>query len=458
MTKEEVRAYLAGKADWFNSLSDAIWEVPETAFEEKKSAEILCKALEEAGFAVERGAAGIETAFIGRFGKGKPVIGFLGEFDALSGLSQEAGIAEKKPIVENGPGHGCGHNLLGVGCLEAAMGLKKYLEETGREGTVIYYGCPAEEGGSGKTFMAREGCFDGLDAAIAWHPGDNCGAVNAGMLANCQVYFHYKGISSHAGLSPHLGRSALDAVELLNVGVQFLREHVPTTVRMHYAITNAGGFSPNVVQPKADVLYLLRAPDNEVLADVYARVKRIAQGAAMMTDTEVEVDFVKACSNVIPNDVLGFIGADNLREVPAAEFTEEEMAFFAAVSASTGHGNPEQPVKEEVRQYFHTDNVIGASSDVGDVSWIAPTVSLETPTWPVGTAPHSWQAVAVGKSALAHKSTMKAAAAMTGVAIDLIEQPELLEKAKAELKEKLHGMTYTCPIPAGVRPRIISNK
>ena len=458
MDKQAIFSFIAQQEAYLSGLSDAIWDAAETAFQETVSAEILCKALKENGFTVQRDAADIRTAFIGTYGHGKPVIGFLGEFDALSGLSQVANAETRCPIQEGANGHGCGHNLLGVGCLAAAIGLKKYLEESGREGTVIYYGCPAEEGGSGKAFMAREGCFDDLDAAIAWHPGSTFGASGAGMLGNCQVYFHFTGISAHAGISPHLGRSALDAVELMNIGVQFLREHVPTTVRMHYAITNSGGFSPNVVQPKADVLYLLRAPDNEILADVYQRVQRIARGAAMMTDTEVEVDFVKACSNVVPNDTLGYAAVDNLRQIPLPELPEADLKFYSRISATNRGGNADAPVDLSVPDYVPTDKIFGASSDVGDVSWVVPTVSIGAPAWPVGTDAHSWQAVSVGKNPIAHKAMLSAGQAMAGLAIDMMEDPDLLAKAKAEHTARLKGRKYECPIPKGVKPRIISNK
>lgn len=457
MGKKEVYAYLAAQQDLFARLSDQIWDHPETAFKEVTSAELLCKALEDAGFEVKRGVADIETAFIGVFGHGKPVIGFLAEYDALSGLSQVACCTEKNPLIPGANGHGCGHNLLGVGCLIGAMGAKKYLEETGKEGTVVFYGCPAEEGGSGKTFMARDGVFDGLDVAIAWHPGDNYGPSSSdSMLANCQMYFRYKGVSSHAAQSPELGRSALDAVELLNVGIQFLREHVPTTVRMHYAITNTGGFSPNVVQSDAEVLYLLRAPDNDTLADVYARVQRIAKGAALMTDTELEIDFVKACSNVVPNDTLGYVAIENLHTLDPIEYTAEELEFASKISATIKGGNPESPMDTNIPEFKLSNKVINASSDLGDVSWLAPTAVVCAPTWPIGTPAHSWQAVSIGKSGIAHKGMLASGQAMTGVAIDLIENPELLKAAKAEHSKRLSGKKYVCPIPAGVKPRVIS--
>lgn len=458
MEKKEVFGFLDGYADVFNAVSDSIWDHPETCYTEKESAAILVKALKDFGFNVEENVADIETAFIGRWGHGKPVIGFLGEFDALPGLSQEAGCTEKKPIEPGGNGHGCGHNLLGVGCLEAAVGLKRYLEKTGKEGTVLFCGCPAEEGGSGKAFMARDGVFDELDIAISWHPGPSYGVPSDATLANCQLYFRYKGRSSHAGLSPELGRSALDAVTLMNVGIQFLREHVPTTVRMHYAVTDTGGFSPSVVQANAEALYLLRAPDNTILAEIRARVEDIARGAALMTGTELEIDFVKACSNILPNDVLGYAAAGALREVPKPVYSDEDIAFYSKISASCPGGNADAPLSRQEAEYAPTDRISGVSSDVGDVSYVVPTVSFATPVWPIGTDAHSWQAVAVGKSSIAHSETMVAGKAMVGLAIDLIENPELIEKAKEEHYRRLNGEKFVSPIPKGVKPRIIGQK
>ncbi len=458
MTKQELFDYIAGQEEFLNKVSDSVWDNPETCYSEKISSEIICKALEEQGFQVERDVADIPTAFTGTFGHGKPVIGFLGEFDALSGLSQVAGATEKIAVHPGGNGHGCGHNLLGTGCLAAAIGLKKYLEENGKEGTIIFYGCPAEEGGGGKTFMAREGCFDHLDAAIAWHPGDAYGSSAGSTLANCQIYFRYKGISSHAGISPHLGRSALDAVTLFNVGIQFLREHVLPSVRMHYAVTDTGGFSPNVVQPTAEVLVLLRAEDNATVADVRSRVEDIARGAALMTGTELEIDFVKATSNTVPNHVLGRDAVENLKLLKLPEFSKEDVEFYSKISATNKNGNPGHPIADTIPDFKPVEIVFPASSDVGDVSWIVPTVSLSAPTWPVGTAAHSWQAVAVGKSTPAHKATLMVGEAMAGVAVDLIEQPELLEQAKEELNRRLKGSKYECPIPKGVVPRALSMK
>jgi len=461
------------------ALSNAIWEVPETAFLETESTRLQLEALEKLGFEVEKDLAGIPTAFSGRWGSGKPVIGILGEFDALSGLSQKANVAIKEPITAGGNGHGCGHNLLGAGSIAAAYAIKEYLKESGKSGTVIYYGCPGEEGGSGKAFMARDGIFDELDFALSWHPQDVNGAWYESTLANYQVNYKFSGVSSHAAAAPHMGRSALDAVELMNVGVQFLREHVTPDVRMHYAITNSGGFSPNVVQSKAEVLYLLRANVTPAVQEIYERVNDIARGAALMTGTTVEIEFIKACSNIVINDVVADVLHNNMVEVGCPEYTEEELKFAADIRESLDKKtNPidklapklrpdeaewirEQsiePVPNFVFPRVYGNYVMAGSSDVGDVSWVCPTGQVMTATWPSGVPAHSWQATAVGKSSFAHKAMIYASKAMAGAAIDMIEDPELIAKAKAEQVKRLGDGPFVSPIPKDVRPAAIGMK
>lgn len=328
-TKQQALDSINAKREYLGSLSDQIWDNPETLFEEFKSAEILCTALEQAGFQVERNLANIATAFSGKWGSGHPVIGFLGKFDALPNLSQEANAAVKKPVVKGGAGHGCGHNLLGVGTLGAAMAVRQYLLENQLPGTVIFFGCPGEEGGSGKTFMARAGVFDDVDCALAWHPGAINGTDLNSSTANYQAIYRFHGISAHAGIVTQNGCSALDALELMNTGVQYLREHVPPDVKIHYAITNAGGSAPNVVQAEAEAVYQLRGKDLQTVRQTYERVNKVAQGAATMTETEVEIEFVKGCSNTIPNLPLAELICKNLAEVEKPHFSEEDFAFAA---------------------------------------------------------------------------------------------------------------------------------
>lgn len=477
ISKKEALQAIEREREMICAASDAVWDHPETAFQEFKSTEILCELLEKEGFSVERNLAGIQTAFSGRFGHGKPVVGILGEFDALSGLSQESESIEKVPVCEGEPGHGCGHNLLGAGSVAAAIAVKEYLEKNGKEGTVVFFGCPGEEGGSGKAFMAKGGAFSGLDAAITWHPGDLTRADTGSSLANYQVAYKFYGTSAHAGGAPHLGRSALDALELMNMGVQFLREHVVPEARIHYAITNTGGYSPNVVQPYAEVLYLIRAPKNKQVEEIYRRVNKIAEGAAHMTETRVEIDFVKGCSNLVSNKVIAKKLWENLTELGAPEYTKEEMELAQAIHDSVGESCYEsiekvakacdKETKKEVLAHkgeamyrfvapFDPVGIMSfGSTDVGDVSWNCPTAQAYVATWAAGTPGHSWQVVSQGKSGLAHKGLIYAAKAMAGAAVDMIEDPEIIKEAWAEMEETLEGDTYHCPIPDGCKPRAI---
>ena len=287
----QIRELVEAKREKFARVSDEVWAVPELYFHETKSAAILIKALKEEGFEVQEGVDGIPTAFIGTWGSGKPVIGILGEFDALPSLSQEAGCWEHKEIVKGGPGHGCGHNALGAGAMAAAVAAKDYMEKNGLSGTIRYYGCPAEEAGWGKMFLARDGYFDDLDACYTWHPGVGNMVQGTSSLANMCAFFTFKGRTSHAAASPHLGRSALDACELMNVGVNYLREHVIPEARIHYAYQDVGGAAPNVVQDHAQLKYFIRAPKITQVKEIGERVKDIARGAALMTGTEVDIYF-----------------------------------------------------------------------------------------------------------------------------------------------------------------------
>ncbi len=467
------------KKDKLITLADSIWDCPETAFTEFNSVELLCNALESEGFTVEKGVGGVPTAFTGSFGSGKPVIGILGEFDALSGLSQASAVAEKQPLVPGANGHGCGHHLLGTAGVAAAIAIKDYLETTGRQGTVVFFGCPGEEGGSGKAFMAREGVFDSLDCALSWHPDATTNAWSGSTLANVQVSYKFKGVAAHAAAVPHLGRSALDAVELMNVGVNYLREHVIPEARMHYAVTNTGGFSPNVVQAEAEVLYLIRAPKNAQVQEIYKRINKIAQGASLMTETELEIDFIKACSNIIPNNVLEKLFDETLREIPHPEYTQDEIELakkFRDTSPNKGGtaGSYAEKVSgadnkkemlaladkaliDRVMPYIPSEAAMPGSSDVGDVSWVCPTAQINVACYAADTPGHSWQLVAQGKLGPAHKGILYAGKVMAAAAVKLMENPQLIEKAKEEHKMRV-GDGYICPIPQGVQPRAIAPK
>ena len=446
------------KKDFLDGLADSVWENPELAFTEFVSSEILAKSLEEEGFSVVRGLAGIKTAFSGRFGTGSPVIGILGEFDALSGLGQVAGVCEQTPDG-HGAGHGCGHNLLGVGSLGAALAVKRFLEESGRPGTVIYFGCPGEGGGSGKAFMARDGVFDELDAALCWHPDWKCEVINARQLANYQVLYKFDGKAAHAGQAPQDGRSALDAVELMNIGVNFLREHVSTDARMHYAITDAGGISPNVVQPHAEVLYLIRSPENAQVAQLFERVNAIADGAALMTGTTASRDFIKACSNVVLNETIQRDMQRIMEEVAPPQPSEESIAFAReltqAALADATDADPEHPLHWELLPYPAEIQEYG-STDVGDVSWVCPTAQIHTATWAAGSPAHSWQVVTQGRTDYAYDMMRYASKIMGAEAVELICNAELLAAAKEEHAQKVGPAGYVPPIPKDVKPRALS--
>jgi aminobenzoyl-glutamate utilization protein B len=468
----KIEEVIEAKRDTFIDISDRIWEYAETRFEEYQSAELLCQALEQEGFSVEREVGGIKTAFIGSFGSGKPVIGILGEYDALSGLSQHKNSSQKEPLLERGNGHGCGHNLFGSSVLAAVVAVKEYMEEHNIPGTIRYYGCPGEEGGSGKTFMVREGLFDDVDCSLTWHPGSFAGMFSATTLANYQIFFKFKGIASHAAASPHLGRSALDAVELMNVGVNYLREHIIPEARIHYSIVNAGGLSPNVVQPEAEVLYLIRAPQMEDVKEIYERVYNIARGAALMTETELEIEFDKACSNYIPNNAIGAVMHQNLQRIALPKYDSTEKEFAAEMMQQITAADLKSTVAEVKRQYgvsvskeikescflnqvlpFKESNeILFGSTDVGDVSWITPTAQFWGPCFVFATPAHSWQLVSQGATSIAHKGMLHSGKVLAGTAIDLFMNPSVIEQAKVELQQKTEGVPYECPIAKSVKP------
>ena len=325
MTAEKQSALqtIEEKRDLITGIADKIWEFAELSLQEFKSAAAYCEALEKEGFEVERGTCNIETAFAASYGHGRPYIGILAEYDALSGLSQEAGLLERKEIQEGGNGHGCGHNLLGAGAFAAALGVKAYLEKNEMEGTVILYGCPGEEGGAAKAFMARDGLWKKLDAALTWHPED-VNEVATGSSNSCiQTQYKFTGTASHAAGAPEMGRSALDAVELMNIGVQFLREHMSSKARIHYAITDAGGCSPNVVQPKASVLYMVRSNHVAEAVELQKRVDKIAKGAALMTETTFEKKFIDGLADTVSNFALERVLYKNFEELGVPQYTEE---------------------------------------------------------------------------------------------------------------------------------------
>lgn len=476
MTKEKETAIAAieEKKDKITHIADRIWEYAELSLQEVKSADLYCRELEEEGFQVEKGICNIDTAFSASYGNGRPVIGILAEYDALSGLSQKAGSLTREELALGGCGHGCGHNLLGAGAFAAAIGVKAYLESFARPGTVVLYGCPGEEGGAAKAFMARDGVWKELDAALTWHPED-VNEVATGSSNSCiQVQYKFTGVASHAAGAPQLGRSALDAVELMNIGVQFLREHMGDKARIHYAITDAGGCSPNVVQPRASVLYMVRSNHVAEAVSLQERVDRIAEGAALMTDTAFERKFIDGLADTISNFTIEKVLYENFKELGVPSYTEEENRF-ADQLALTYSGSDSVPgtaaefdinLKEQVRlmreRTGHAMNAFLAplyqgeafkadSTDVGDVSWLTPTGQIHVASWPNGCPGHSWQNVSCDRTSIGHKAAVHAGKVLAASAIDLMMEPELLAEARKEfVKRTAEG--YTCPIPADAVP------
>jgi aminobenzoyl-glutamate utilization protein B len=402
---------------------------------------------------------------MGEAGEGGPVIAILGEFDALPGLSQEAGVAEPRPIEPDGNGHGCGHNLLGAGSLLAAAAVKDFLSARGLKGRVRYYGCPAEEGGSAKGYMVRAGVFDDVDIAISWHPASFAGVNNPVSLACIELDFHFTGRASHAAASPHLGRSALDAVELMNVGVNYLREHIPSTARVHYAMIDGGGVAPNVVQAKAVVRYLIRARDLPELQRLLARIEKIAEGAALMTETAVVRKVRSGDANLVGNTPLEQLMHEHLVRLGPPPFDDADRAFAAkfqatfseeeiATSFSRFGLKPRQGVAlcDAIFAPESGDGTLVGSTDVGSVSWVVPTVQMRGATYAVGTPGHSWQLVAQGKAPAAHKGMEHAAKVMAATAAELFRRPDLIERAKADHRDRLAGQPFVNPIPDDVEP------
>ncbi|HEX2944096.1 MAG TPA: M20 family metallopeptidase, partial [Rhodopila sp.] len=401
---QDIWRHVDAQQDDFIALSDRVWGMPELCYTEFRSCAEHTAMLEAKGFRVTRNVAGIPTAVMGEAGQGGPVIAILGEYDALPGLSQEAGVAEQRPLPGNGYGHGCGHNMLGSAAMLAATAVKDYLEAKGIQGRVRYYGCPAEEGGAAKGFMARAGVFSDVDIAISWHPSSFAGIFQANSLANTRIDFAFHGRASHAAASPHLGRSALDAVELMSVGVNYMREHMPSDARVHSAILDAGGVAPNVVQAFAKVRYLIRAATLPELQALIGRVRKIADGAALMTETTVTSQVISAVSNLLGNTPLERAMQDNLERLGPPPFDDADRAFAREIQATLTAediaasyrraGIPPQEGKPLCDLIIPMDAKPAGglgSTDVGDVSWVVPTVQARGATYAIGTPGHSWQ-------------------------------------------------------------------
>lgn len=452
MLYEEYLRVIDEKAELFCSVSDAIWDHPETCYEEYFAVSLLTDILEKNGFRVTRSLCGIPTAFRATFGEGGPALGVLAEYDALDGFSQEGSLAEKKSIAGKDKAHGCGHNLFAGGSLAAVFAVKAYIEKTGR-GSITLFGCPAEEGGGGKVFLARDGAFAGIDAIVSWHPEKMYMVRTRPALANVMVDYSFEGIASHAGAAPHLGRSALDAVELMNVGVNFLREHMETTSRIHYAILDAGGDAPNMVQAHAKVRYLIRATDQAGVLSLKARTDKIAEGAALMTETTVSSEVVSAYANLITIPTLQAVANEAMHDIPLPLPTEEELAYGRALQATVTLTEAEKKKPPFAMTVLDPAPPVahGGSTDTADVSWNCPTVQMHIANWVVGTPGHSWQSASQCRGSYAKRSMLYAGKAVAGTVLRLIEDPALLVKAKEEHREKI-GEGYVCGLPAGLTP------
>jgi aminobenzoyl-glutamate utilization protein B len=446
---EKITKVLEEKAGRCARLSDEIWDYAELAFDEKKSSKALASFLEEEGFTVQWGAGGLPTAFTASWGKGRPVIGFFGEYDALPGLSQKAGVPEHAPLEPGRAGHGCGHHLLGTGSAAGALAAKEYLAETGLAGTIVFYGCPAEEGGNGKVFMLRGGAFDGLDAALSWHPSYITETAAAGTPAVQRMKVRFEGVSSHAAIAPEEGRSALDALELMNVGVNFLREHVKARTQIHYAITDPGPPSPNVVPAAAEGLFMVRYPDIKEVMKVMERLRKIAQGAALMTDTKAECGICGGVSGYIPNKILGRELFHIMEEIGPPAYDQSDVSLAAPFAVK----GAKKILPDEIVPYHEIEGrCASAATDLGDVSQVIPMAQAYVGLCAAGTGMHTWQMVAQGKMPYCHKGMVYAARVLAELAAGLIDDPDLLQKAKAETAARLAANPYTLPIPEDFKP------
>lgn len=454
MLYEKYLSTIDEQKDTFYEVAEALYDNPETPFKEFEAAKLITAKLEENGFDVKRNVSQMPTAFVATYGSGSPKIGVLAEYDGLEGLSQVGECPVQQSIEGKDTHHGCGHNLFAAGSLAAVFAVKKYIEEKGK-GTIVLYGCPAEEGGGGKVFMARDGIFADTDAIVSWHPGNMYMVRTRPALANVKVDYKFEGIAAHAGASPEKGRSALDALELMNIGTNFLREHMPLTSRVHYAILDAGGNSPNMVQSHAVVRYLIRAVDANSVRELRERIDRIAQGAAMMTDTKVEINLLAGYANLITIPTLQMTANETMHDIPLPEPTEEELDYGKKLQSTMVLTDEQKKMPPfELKVLDPAPPVAhGGSTDTADVSWNCPTVQMHIGTWVNGTSGHTWQSASQSRGSYAKRATLYAGKAVAGTVIRLFENPDLIQKAKEEHKEKI-GDGYVCAIPEEIKPEV----
>ena len=432
--KKTVIQSLEAKKQQYVDVATNIWNLAELGYKEGKSANLLQSMLKEEGFTIETGVAGIPTAFTATFGSGTPVIGVLGEYDALPGFSQDA-VPFKKELAGNTNGHACGHHLFGSASAAAAIAVKNWLKTTGRKGTIRFYGTPAEEGGAGKVYMVRAGLFQDVDAVIHWHPGDDNNANPISSLSNKSAKFRFRGVASHAAASPERGRSALDAVEALNYMVNMMREHIPEKSRVHYVITR-GGEAPNVVPAFAEVYYYIRHPEMDIVKDIFNRVTKAAEGAALGTGTTMDYEVIHGVYNLLPNQILSTNLFENLKTVGGVTYDKTEEDFALKIFPSLNRKDVNISDAALVKPYSDQSDEAFGSTDVGDISWLVPTAGISSATWVPGTAAHSWQAVAAGGMSIGHKGMMVAAKTMALTIMDCLVNPEMLKNAKLELLKR----------------------
>ncbi|WP_297335684.1 amidohydrolase [Algoriphagus sp.] len=439
--QQEVIQKIESAKDFYADIALQIWSNPELGYLETESSALLQKTLSDAGFAVKAGVAAIPTAFVAEFGSGKPVIGIMAEFDALPGVSQDA-VPFRQPVTEGGAGHACGHHLFGTASVAAGIAVKQWMEANGVKGTIRVFGTPAEEGGGGKVYMARAGLVSDVDAMLHWHPSSRNNAGANSSLANISTKFRFYGVASHAAAAPERGKSALDGVEAMNFMVNLMREHVPQETRMHYVITR-GGEAPNVVPAFAESYHYVRHPDANVVKDIFQKMVAAAEGAAKGTQTTMEYEIINGVYNLMPNETLARVMHKNLETVGGVNYDAEELKFAQEMIEGFEGIEVSPADAEKIDPFLVQEKGTGGSTDVGDISWLVPTAGLGTATWVPGTSAHTWQAVAAGGTSIGIKGMMVAAKTLALTAMDLLKNPEIASKAKAELKNRQgEGFVY----------------
>jgi aminobenzoyl-glutamate utilization protein B len=446
--KKAILQKMDAGADHYGKISRQIWEFAELGYKEQKSATLLISELRSAGFKIQQNIAGIPTAFTATWGQGKPVIGIMGEYDALPGLSQDIS-PERKPLIAGGPGHGCGHNLLGTASLFAAVIVKNWMEGNKISGTLRFYGTPAEEGGGGKLYMARSGAFDDVDTVLSWHPGDRNGASLQSSLAIISAKFKFYGKPAHAGAAPEAGRSALDGLMIMAQSIEFLREHVPETTRIHYVITN-GGSAPNIVPDYAEMFLYARHPSMPVLDKIWDRILKCAQAGALASETRMEMEFIDSSYNTLPNDALSALVDKNMRMVGGVPYTAEEQAFAETIRKTLPDRTRAIGTQEKIEA--PKEGTGSASTDAGDISWLHPMSSMTAATFVPGVPAHSWQSAACAGMSIGRKGMVVAAKSLVLTAMDLYTDPAQIAAAKTSFDKRRAGFEYKSRVPEGHQP------